>query len=34
VHVAGPIFDPQDVARLHDVGQQRIVAGIFPDDAG
>jgi hypothetical protein len=30
VHVARPILDPQDVPRLRHVGQQRVVAGIFP----
>ena len=30
MHVAGPILHAQDVARLGDVGQQRVVAGIFP----
>ena len=30
VHVARPILHAQDVARLGDVGQQRVVAGILP----
>src|SRR6266436_5311085 len=29
VHVAGPVLYPQDVPRLGDVGQQRVVAGIL-----
>ena len=30
VHVAGPILDPQDVAGLGHVREQRVVAAIFP----
>jgi len=29
VHIAGPILDPQDVARLGEMGQERVVAGIL-----
>jgi hypothetical protein len=29
VHVAGPVFDPQDVAGLRDVGEQRVVAAVL-----
>jgi hypothetical protein len=29
VHVARPILDPQDVARLRDVGEQRVVAAVL-----
>src|SRR5215472_5557081 len=30
MHVARPILHPQDVARLREVGQERVIAGIFP----
>src|SRR5215467_6131298 len=30
VHIARPVLHAQDVARLGEVGQQRVVAGIFP----
>ena len=30
MHIAGPILHPQDVARLGDMGEERIVAGILP----
>jgi hypothetical protein len=30
VHIAGPVLDPQDVTSLRDVGEQRVVAQVFP----
>ena len=30
MHVARPILDPQDVAGLRDVGEQRVVAAVLP----